>query len=112
MITTYALDDFAINETAFRFEGRQAADGADIGWFVTRTLPGKGATLHVHPYAEVFCLLQGTAAYTAGDETVTVEAGTVVVVPPNTPHRFENVGDEPLLQFSVHERGAIVQHEV
>lgn len=106
------LDDFATGPTAFRFEGADAADGADIAWFLVKTLPGKGPALHVHPYVEVFCLLAGTAEFTAGDETTVVRGGTVVVVPANTPHRFENVGETPLLQFSVHERGAMVQHDL
>ena len=33
----------------------------------------------------------------------------VLVVPPDTPHGFRNIGDVPLLVLSVHERGTLRQ---
>ena len=110
MPTVHALADLATSPTAFRFEG--GPDGADISFFVTRTLPGRGSSLHTHPYSEVFVLLEGEATYTVGDERLSLAAGHVAVVPPDTPHRYENTGDVPLLQVSVHDGGTMVQDEV
>jgi mannose-6-phosphate isomerase-like protein (cupin superfamily) len=33
----------------------------------------------------------------------------MLVVPPDTPHGFRNIGDEPLLVVSVHESGTLDQ---
>ncbi|MPZ91649.1 MAG: cupin domain-containing protein [Actinobacteria bacterium] len=41
-----------------------------------------------HDYAEVFIVLEGESTFIAGDEERPVHAGEIVVVPPNTPHRF------------------------
>src|SRR5215207_3600986 len=37
--------------------------------------PGGGPKLHRHPYEEVFIVQEGTATFTAGDETVEVKSG-------------------------------------
>ena len=116
MTVPIPLDELRIGPTAFRFEGdRHAPEGAgpvDLSFFMVRTAPGGGPGLHVHPYAEVFILQSGQAEYVVGDERLDVTAGHVVVVPPNTPHRYRNTGDEPLLQVSVHDAGRMVQHEL
>jgi mannose-6-phosphate isomerase-like protein (cupin superfamily) len=108
------LEALRSSPTAYRFEGAGGELGApaDVSFFLVHTPPGGGPGLHTHPYAEVFVLQAGTAEYVVGDETVRVEAGHVLVVPPDTPHRYTNVGDEPLLQFSVHDAGTMVQVEL
>lgn len=52
--------------------------------------PGSGVPLHTHPIEEVLIAVDGTIAVTAGDETIVLSADEAVVVPPGTPHRFEN----------------------
>jgi len=37
--------------------------------------PGGGPKLHKHPYEEIFVVQEGTATFTAGDETIKVEGG-------------------------------------
>jgi mannose-6-phosphate isomerase-like protein (cupin superfamily) len=81
----------------------------DACLFVTRTPPGRAVELHVHPYAETFLLLQGRGRWTVGDEVVELEPEGLLVVPPDTRHGFRNVGDDPLLVVSVHERGRLQQ---
>ena len=54
--------------------------------------PGRGPGLIVQ---------EGTVTFTAGDEERVVHAGEIVIVPPGTPHRFENTGDGPLRQLSI-----------
>ena len=95
------LDELAFSATAALFEGRRA--GAGISMFVVRTPPGRYVPLHVHPYPETFLLLEGRGRWTAGDDVVEMEAESMLVVPPETPHGFRNVGDVPLLVVSVHE---------
>ncbi len=104
----HRLEDLGVSPTAALFEGAQA--GANVSMFVTRTPPGKFVPLHVHPYPETFLLLAGRGRWTAGDDVVELAPDEMVVVPADTPHGFRNVGDEPLLVVSVHERGRIEQH--
>ena len=105
---TLELSDLALGPTAFLFEGFPRA-GVDISIFVTRTPPGRAVELHVHPYAETFLLLAGRGRWTRGEETVELEPEGMLVVPPDTPHGFRNLGDAPLLVVSVHERGTLRQ---
>jgi mannose-6-phosphate isomerase-like protein (cupin superfamily)/rhodanese-related sulfurtransferase len=102
------LADLALGPTAFLFEGFPRA-GVDISMFVTRTPPGRAVELHVHPYAETFLLLEGRGRWTRGDDVVELEPEDMIVVPPDTPHGFRNVGDVALLVVSVHERGTLRQ---
>jgi mannose-6-phosphate isomerase-like protein (cupin superfamily) len=102
------LAELATSPTAFLFEGFPRA-GVDISMFVTRTPPGRAVELHVHPYAETFLLLEGRGRWTRGEDVVELEPEGMIVVPPDTPHGFRNVGDVPLLVVSVHERGTLRQ---
>ena len=103
------LDDMLVSPTAARFEGFEYSPDVDTSVFVTRTPPGKFVEIHVHPYAETFFLLRGRGRWTSGDTVVEMEPDGVLIVPPNTPHGFRNIGDEPLLVVSTHERGRIEQ---
>ena len=64
--------------------------------------PGGGPKLHRHPYEEIFVMQEGTATFTAGDETIEVGAGRVVVVPAGVPHKFVNTGTGRLRQVNIH----------
>jgi mannose-6-phosphate isomerase-like protein (cupin superfamily) len=105
---TFKLADLAFSPTAALFEGQPLA-GLDISMFVVRTAPGAFVELHVHPYAETFLLLEGRGRWTAGDDVVELEPDQMIVVPPDTPHGFRNIGDVPLHVVSVHERGTLDQ---
>ena len=100
--------DLQIGPTTSLFEGARHGD-VEASCFITATPPGGGPSLHVHPYAEVFVVLDGEARYTAGDEEVDVTGGHVVVVPPETPHKFVNTGDRPLRQVNIHPHREVVQ---
>ena len=98
--------DISFSPTAWLFQGGELAAYAI---FIVRTPPGAGVGLHVHPYAETFVLLEGSGRWTAGEETVELRAEQILVVPPETPHGFENTGDVPLLVVSVHDAGTMRQ---
>jgi mannose-6-phosphate isomerase-like protein (cupin superfamily) len=107
-LTTISLEELATGPTAALFEGGPRA-GSGISMFVVRTPPGRTVELHTHPYPETFVLLEGRARWTAGTTTVEMDAGQVLVVPPETPHGFRNTGDEPLLLVSAHESPEVIQ---
>jgi mannose-6-phosphate isomerase-like protein (cupin superfamily) len=102
------LEDLKLSATAALFEGRERA-GIDITMFVVRTPPGRFVELHVHPYSETFVLLEGQGRWTAGETVTELSPNQMLVVPPDTPHGFRNIGDVPLLVVTVHESGTLEQ---
>ncbi len=57
-----------------------------------------GATPHVHhDREEAFYVIDGRVTFLAGDDRVTVEAGSFLVVPRGTMHGFRSEGDASLL---------------
>ncbi len=103
-----SLEELGFSPTAALFEGHRHAD-VDMSFFFTRTPPGAEVGLHVHPYHEVFVLIEGQAEYRRGEDRIEAGPGTVIVIPPETPHGFQNVGDVPLVQLGIHERGQMQQ---
>ncbi len=86
----------------FEFQGF-AHGGARVSFIsVDTTKVGYGPRLHRHPYEEVFIIQEGRARYTVGEVTLEAEAGQVIVVPPNTPHKFANLGPGRLRQVDIH----------
>ena len=100
MTQSLKIADLPGSERARRFEGKE--HDATASFFVNTHAPGEGPVLHVHPYEEIFILLDGQATFRRGDEQVAAQAGEIVIVPPNTPHGFTNTGDERLLFVSIH----------
>jgi mannose-6-phosphate isomerase-like protein (cupin superfamily) len=76
--------------------------GVGISFLLIDAAPGSGPRLHKHGYEEVFIVQEGRATFVAGDEEKVVSAGEIVVIPPDTPHRFVNSGDGPLRQVDIH----------
>jgi mannose-6-phosphate isomerase-like protein (cupin superfamily) len=64
--------------------------------------PGRGPSLHKHPYAEILIVQEGEGTFTVGDDTREAGAGEVLLVPPGTPHAFTNSGRTPLRQIDIH----------
>lgn len=58
-------------------------------------LPGKRFSLQMHRFrTEHWVIVSGTARVTLGEETRVMRAGESVVIPVQTKHRMENIGDE------------------
>ena len=85
---------------AVEFEGEPY--GSDVSFFLGDLLPGKGPGLHQHPYSETCIVRFGQAAMTVDGEEVVAGAGDIVVIGPETPHRFAAIGDERLDMVCVH----------
>jgi mannose-6-phosphate isomerase-like protein (cupin superfamily)/rhodanese-related sulfurtransferase len=108
-VITLRLQDLMLSPTAALFQGDKDGGGVNHSIFVTRTPPGRFVELHTHPYSETFLLLAGRGRWTIGDTVVELEPDGMAIAPPMTLHGFRNVGDEPLLVVSVHERGTLSQ---
>ena len=64
--------------------------------------PGRGPSLHRHPYAEVFIVQEGTGTFVLGDEERELGPGEIAIAPAGMPHAFTNTGDGPLRQIDIH----------
>lgn len=69
---------------------------------------GAGPRLHKHPYAEIFVIRSGTGLFIIGDREIRATAGQIVIVPPDTPHKFTNLGPGPLESTDIHENGHFI----
>ena len=72
--------------------------GGEYTLFDTYVEPGGSvAAAHVHPYqTETFTVLEGRLGVKRDGEKLEFGPGEVAVIPPGTPHKFWNAGDETL----------------
>lgn len=73
---------------------------------------GKGPSLHIHPYDEIFHVIAGTAEFTIGDRKFEAGAGSIVVGPANIPHAYKNVGPGRLDSVDIHMNGEWIQFDL
>ena len=101
------LEQLPFDGMSHEFVGEK--EGAPFSAYIVTAKPRQGPPLHTHPYVEVAFTLEGSATITVGDETRTVKAGGIVVIPAETPHRFVNSGDSILRQIDVHASPTFIQ---
>ncbi|WP_329402788.1 cupin domain-containing protein [Streptomyces virginiae] len=71
----------------------------------------QGPHQHRHGlHNEGFYVLSGTVRSTVGDEDHDATTGTLVMVPPGTPHTFANLTDEPAVLLSTFTPDLYVQY--
>lgn len=79
-----------------------AYGGVPISFFWERLAPEMDPRLHVHPYDEIFVILEAHATFLLGESTVEVEAGNIVIGPAGVPHTFINSGEGTLRTINIH----------
>ena len=85
---------------AVEFEGEPYHAG--VSFFIGDLEPGKGPRLHKHPYPETCIVQSGQARMIVDGEEVIAGPGDIVVIAPETPHRFTATGDERLVAVCIH----------
>ena len=93
-----------------RFEGEEH-------WFgrldVPRRQPARrGPGAPRHPYSETWVVRSGRARFTADGEDLEAGPGDILVVGPNTPHKFVNLGPGRLDLVCVHDSPRIIQEDL
>jgi quercetin dioxygenase-like cupin family protein len=101
------LEELPFVGMSYEFVGE--SQGTPFSAYIVKAKPGEGPPLHTHPYVEVAFTVQGRATITVGGDTREVEAGGIVVIPANTPHRFVNAGATVLRQIDVHANPRFIQ---
>jgi mannose-6-phosphate isomerase-like protein (cupin superfamily) len=92
------------------FEGAPYA--SQVSFFLVNSKPGTGPALHKHPYSETWIVRKGKARFTADGEEMEAEAGDIVVVTAETPHKFKNIGTDQLEVICIHASPRMIQEEV
>ncbi len=69
-----------------------AEHGATISLVLDHSEPGHGPRLHKHPYDETWVVIDGNLTFQAGDDQLEAGPGDIVIVPPDTPHKFTSHG--------------------
>jgi mannose-6-phosphate isomerase-like protein (cupin superfamily) len=64
--------------------------------------PGRGPSLHWHPYEEILIVTAGEATFFGDAGERLVRAGEVAIVSAGEPHGFTNSGEVPLKQIDIH----------
>ncbi len=57
--------------------------------------PGEGPPLHSHPWVTWDVVVEGHVRFVLGDETIDAGPGDGVFTPPEVPHTFMVIGDQP-----------------
>lgn len=89
------------------FEGESYGSG--VSFFLVYNEPGAGPDLHRHPYSETWVVRSGNARFTADGEELEAGPGDILVVGPNTPHKFKNAGSERLDIVCIHDSPRMIQ---
>jgi mannose-6-phosphate isomerase-like protein (cupin superfamily) len=92
------------------FEGEP--HGSGVSFFLVNNEPGNGPDLHKHPYSETWIVRSGRALFTADGEAIEAGAGDLLVVGPETPHKFKNVGDGRLDVICIHASPTMIQESL
>jgi len=107
MVHIIDRDELPHSETAYKFEGYRYG-GANVSFFLSETPPGKGPSVHTHPYEEVFVVQEGVLVFTVGEGSIEATGGQIVVAPAGTPHGFVNSGVERALHLDIHTSGRMI----
>ncbi len=86
--------------------------GAGVSMFLVNNEPGAGPDLHLHPYSETWIVRAGRARFTADGVDVEAGPGDILVVGPETPHKFKNVGDGRLDVICIHASPRMIQDDL
>jgi mannose-6-phosphate isomerase-like protein (cupin superfamily) len=92
------------------FEGQ--GYGSGISFFHVNNEPGAGPDLHRHPYSETWIVRSGRARVTADGDDIEADPGDILVVSPETPLKFKNIGDARLEIICIHSSPRIIQESL
>jgi quercetin dioxygenase-like cupin family protein len=93
-VTHSRWDDLALDHVNATFD-RRLVSGEHITIAQVFLKPGGGAPKHDHVNEQFSCVMQGTLRFWIGDDPqhIDVQAGEVLHLPPNVPHRAEALDD-------------------
>ena len=80
-------------------EGQFGSHNLSVTW--VEGAPGSQQAVHAHADSEqTYVIVRGSGVMILGEEERAVGPGTLVFIPPKTPHAIRNDGQEPLVYVS------------
>jgi mannose-6-phosphate isomerase-like protein (cupin superfamily) len=76
--------------------GEQNTNSSEISIQITTVLPGKMQTIHKHPEAQCYYIIEGKGKMRINEEKADVFPGDAVFIPGNAFHGIENIGQNNL----------------
>ncbi len=67
--------------------------------------PGQEVTTHTHHFNHVWFVVEGQGEFTTGGETLVIESGQIVIVPPLVDHGIRNGSSGDLVIASITAQG-------
>jgi mannose-6-phosphate isomerase-like protein (cupin superfamily) len=92
------------------FEGEP--HGSGVSFFLVNSRPGAGPDLHRHPYTETWIVRGGRGRFTADGDDVEAGPGDILVVGPETPHKFKSLGPDRLDVICIHASPRMIQEDL
>lgn len=92
------------------FEG--SPYGSGVSFLLVNNVPGAGPDLHKHPYSETWIVRSGRGRFTADGEDLEAGPGDILVVGPETPHKFKNIGPDRLDVICIHSSPRMIQESL
>lgn len=91
-----------LKETVIR-EGvsRKAFTGEGATLAVNYLKPGHEPRPHSHIFEQIVYIIKGKVKFHVGEESVLLEEGGLLVIPPNVEHYAEALGDETVVNLDV-----------
>ena len=80
---------------------RKSFTGAGATLALHRLMPGHTPSPHKHPHEQIVYILAGRIRFHVGDAVTDLGPGGLLVVPPDTMHWGEVLGEEPVLNLDV-----------
>ncbi len=80
---------------------RKAFTGAGTTVALHRLMPGHTPSPHQHPHEQIAYITAGRMRFHVGDTVTEVGPGGLLLIPPNTMHWGEVIGDEPVLNVDI-----------
>ena len=94
-------DELPRDANTYEFVGSQYQD-TEILFIWVDMPPGGTIRLHKHPYKEIFIIQEGVATFTVDSAIVEANAGQIIIVPADVPHKFMNLNTNQLKQIDIH----------
>jgi mannose-6-phosphate isomerase-like protein (cupin superfamily) len=85
-----------------------ADHGATISVIRDHSEPGHGPRLHKHPYDETWVVVDGHLTFQVGAERLDAGPGDIVIISPETPHKFTNNGPGRVDLVCIHANSTFV----
>jgi mannose-6-phosphate isomerase-like protein (cupin superfamily) len=86
--------------------------GSGVSFYLVNGERGTGPDLHRHPYSETWIVRGGRGRFTADGVDVVAGPGDIVVVGPDTPHKFKSLGPDRLDVICIHASPQFIQENL